>query len=88
MVPLAGRATAQRAAELDQRGQGHGRGVHQFEAGARLAPGHPFRDDEPDAVRSRAEQCALSAERGGVLALDLERLPMEPMPRIVDGNRA
>lgn len=87
MAALAGRVAVQDAVEIDECRQGDVGGVHQHEAGAPLARCHPFRDDEPDAVRPGAEERAFSRERSDVLALYLKRLSLERMPRIVDSDR-
>jgi hypothetical protein len=82
-----GGAAGEEGAQPDERGQRHLRGVDQLQGGTALARRHPFGDDGAHALRQRAEKDPFASQRDDSVALYSERLPIQPMPRIVDGDR-
>lgn len=87
MAAPAGRAVVKEPVEVHERSQREVGSVQQREAGTPLARRHPFGDDHTGAVRPRAQERTFSGESGGVLTLDRERLVVEGVPGIVDGDR-
>lgn len=67
--------------------QGHLRGLHEGESSTALTRGHPLGDDGPRAVRQHGEENPLSSEGDDLLTVYRERVAIQRMPWIVDGNR-
>lgn len=88
MAAGVGREALQSAVQVHERREGDSGRVHQREAGTPLTRGHPFRDDDPGAIRPWTQEGALSGEGGGMLTLYRERPAIERVPGIVDGDRA
>lgn len=87
MAAAVDREALQSAVQVHERREGDLRGVHQRDPGTPLAGGHPFRDDDPGAIRPWTQEGALSGEGGTMLTLYSERLAIERVPGIVDGDR-
>ena len=79
-------------ARWDRSGQegaeGDLRGADEREAGTPLARGHPFGHRQARAIRKSAQQGPLPRGCARVAALDGQRLAMEWVSRIVDGDGA
>ena len=88
MVALVGGETGHERAHFQEVAEGDLRGGDERETGTPLARGHPFGDREARAIRESANEGPLARHRASVAALNGQRLAIERVPRIVDGDRA
>jgi hypothetical protein len=79
--------SAQECLHLGQRAQREVRSLDQFQPGAALALGHPFRDDEQASTGMQATERAFT-RRGDIHPRRREHLAAELVPRVMDGDRS
>jgi hypothetical protein len=70
-----------------ERSQGHLRGLHECEPSTALTRGHPLGDDGPRAIRREGEEDPFAGEGDDLLTIDGQRVAIQRVPRIVDGDR-
>jgi hypothetical protein len=85
--PVGGHAFEERS-ECHERGEVHLRRLPEGQPRTALTRGHPFGDDGPRAVRQEGEEDPFAGEGDDLLTLYGQRVTMERVPRIVDGDRA
>ena len=73
--------------EGDERRHGHLRGLHECEPSTALTRGHPLGDDDPRAIRREGEEDPFAGKGDDLLTIYGERVAMQRVPRIVDGDR-
>ena len=84
--PVVGNAFKERS-ECHERGEGHLRGLHECEPRTALARGHPLGDNGPRAIRREGEEDPFAREGNDPLTIYGERVAIQRVPRIVDGDR-
>jgi len=73
--------------ESDECSQGHLRGLHECEPSTALTRGHPLGDDGPRAIRREREEDPFASEGDDFLTIYGERVAIQRVPWIVDGDR-
>ena len=83
-----GGETGHQRPHLQEGAVGDLRGADEREAGTPLARGHPFGHRQARAIRKSAHQGPLPRGCARVVALDGQRVAIQWVPRIVDGDGA
>jgi hypothetical protein len=88
MARTIGGEVFEKCPEGDERSQGHLRGLHECEPSTALTQGHPLGNDGPRAIGREGEEDPFAGEGDDLLTIYGERVAIQRVPRIVDGDRA
>jgi hypothetical protein len=87
MAPTVRGEASEKRLDCDQRRQGHLRSVHEGESRTVLPRGHPLGDDRPRAIRREGAEDPFAGEGDDLLTIYRERVAIQRVPWIVNGDR-